>query len=164
MADGRLEFCAGLEQECLTVAEPSAEVLERFFQHLGRAAPSLCDGRSGLFNAYGRVYVDGGRHLELASAEADSPLALAAVVEQQQALVAAAVAGLGREGATLLLANNNHSGVLRADSPVWGSHENYLVDAGPAQLAERMLPFLATRIYAGAGAVLAPSGRFVAGV
>ncbi len=164
MTHGGIKFCMGLEQECLTVARPPGDVMDRFFGHLSRAAPSLPDGRSGLFNPYGRVYVDGGSHLELASAEADSPLALVGLVQQQEALVSGAVAELSREGPTLVLANNNYSGVLRAESPVWGSHENYLVPVPPTLLAERMLPFLATRVYAGAGGVLAPSGRYVAGV
>src|SRR4051794_3878875 len=55
-------FLFGLEQECLSVAPPPALPTDpaaalALLDELGRLAPSL-PGPSGLFNAYGRVYMD----------------------------------------------------------------------------------------------------------
>ena len=130
---------------------------------MARRAPSL-RGPAGFFNGYGRVYIDGNRHLELASAECDSPYALADVVARQQHLATRATAELkDRCGMELILANNNHSGRLRDGAATWGAHENYLVGRPPAELADRLLPFLVSRVYGGAGGVWCPTGDFLAG-
>ncbi|MCA9032084.1 MAG: proteasome accessory factor PafA2 family protein, partial [Planctomycetaceae bacterium] len=129
---------------------------------MSRLAPSL-PGAAGFFNPYGRVYLDGA-HLELAAAECASPFALVNVIAAQQDLAAQAVRRLRKRGREVLLANCNHSGLLTDSAPTWGSHGNYLVSEHPMQLAERLLPFLVTRVYAGAGGLAWPSGEYVAGV
>lgn len=162
------DFLMGIETECLTaVAQRVGEwnaVLAAFLSEMRRLAPSL-SGHAGFFNGYGRVYLDGNRHLELASAECDSPYTLAAVVARQQALAARAVAQLrDRRDVELILANNNHAGRLSDGAPTWGAHENYLVGQPPEDLADRMLPFLVSRVYGGAGGLWHPTGVFLAGV
>jgi len=161
-------FLMGIETECLTAVEPHggecSAGLESFMTLMARLAPSL-RGPGGFFNGYGRVYLDVNRHLELASAECDSPYTLATLVARQQALAAQAVAELkDRMGVELILANNNHSGLLREGAATWGTHENYLVGRPPAELADRLLPFLVTRVYGGAGGLWYPTGEFLAGV
>ncbi len=160
-------FLIGIETECLTAVPPRgdecAAALGAFLTVLDRLAPSL-RGPAGLFNGYGRVYVDGNRHLELASAECDSPYALADLAARQQGLATRAVTELkDRVGVELILANNNHAGPLRDGAATWGAHENYLVGRPPAELADRMLPFLVSRVYGGAGGVWRPNGDFLAG-
>lgn len=161
-------FLTSVETECLTAvaqtrtAEVVAGAVVRLLTQLRSLAPSLA-GPAGFFHGYGRVYMDG-PHVELAAAECDSPLDLPGLVERQQQLVARAVAELPRQGLTIILANNNHDGLLGAGAATWGSHENYLVDHPPESFTDRILPFLATRVYAGAGGVHYPSGEFHAGV
>lgn len=159
-------FMMSTELECLTVllngASDGHRVLHRFFRVLSGLAPTL-PATSGIFNPYGRVYMDCG-HVELAMCECSSPYDLASVVERQLLLVRQAVERLASEGTQLLLANNNHSGLLTAECNTWGSHENYLTEVHPSQFASRLLPFLVTRIYAGAGGVEYPTGRFLAAV
>ena len=157
-----------IEQECQTTVEATdgaaqiSEALDRFLEIFGRLAPSL-PGDGGLFNAYGRVYVDINHHLEFSAIECDSPYVLAQMVETQYQLATRATAKLERSGLKLLLVNNNHSGLLRTRTAFWGTHQNYLID-GPAQdLAELTLPFLVTRLYGGAGGVLFPTAEFLAG-
>lgn len=157
------DFLMGTEQECLTVYDGTDMVLLEFLETLASLAPSISAIPSGLFNAYGRVYVDQG-HIELASAEVCSPILLAQVIEQQQWLVAKAMSVLKARGSMLLLANNNHSGLLSRSTATWGTHENYLVGVPPRTFADQILPFLVTRVLAGAGSVLSPTGNFVAGV
>jgi len=165
------EFVMGIENECLTAVagtpalDARGKALASFFESLHGLAPSLPGpGGSGLFNGYGRVYLDLNAHLELASAECDSPLLLASLVERQQQLVEIAVEAAARHAPRLILANNNHDGLLRACAPTWGSHESYWVERHPSSLADAILPFLVTRIYAGSGGVVWPTGEFVAGV
>lgn len=157
-------FVVGIETECLTVArrpQDLAATMAAFFEELAQAAPSLsCAG--GLFNGYGRVYCDGA-HLELATAECDDPFVLVSLQERLERLLTTAAERLGDRFLSLLLANCNHAGPLRAGCPTWGLHENYLVPVHPAGWAERVLPFLATRVFCGAGAVHAPTGDFLAG-
>jgi hypothetical protein len=157
-----------VEQECLTVvrnAPPGVgflEVVARFLHALSRQAPSL-PGSSGLFNPYGRVYLDG-HHLEFAAAECSSPYDVPWLLERQQQLAALVTAELRHQGIDLLLAANNHSGALEPGASTWGTHENYLVRKPPADLADLLLPFLVTRIYAGSGGVVAATGEYVASV
>ncbi len=79
-------------------------------------------------------------------------------------LATRAVEQLAAEGTKLILANNNHSGLLGDGCPVWGDHENYLVEQHPQTFAEQILPFLVTRLYHGAGGVHYPTGNFLAAV
>ncbi len=157
-----------IEQECQTTVEANngaalvPKALRRFLEILGGLAPSL-PGESGLFNAYGRVYVDVNCHLEFSAIECDSPYVLAQMVETQYELATRAAAELERSGLKLLLVNNNHSGLLRPETAFWGTHENYLIDGPAAALADLTLPFLVTRLYGGAGGVLSPSADFLAG-
>ncbi len=158
------EFMMSTELECLTTISDSEEnrgpVFERFIETLSELAPSLpCS--SGIFNAYGRVYIDCG-HIELAASECSSPYDLPSIVDRQQCLVRQAVAKLQQDGVELLLANNNHSGLLTTDCPTWGAHENYLTELHPKEFGDLILPFLVTRIYAGAGGIEYPTGRFLA--
>jgi proteasome accessory factor A len=162
------DFLMGIETELLTAVAPRGRewspVVAAFLAEMRRLAPSL-GGQSGFFNGYGRVYLDGSRHLELASAECDSPYTLASVVARQQALAARAMAAIrDRYGMELILANNNHAGRLSDGAPTWGAHENYLVSRPPDELADRMLPFLVSRVYGGAGGLWHPTGVFLAGV
>ena len=156
-----------IEQECQTTVEAAdgaaqiSEALRRFLKIFGGLAPSL-PGEGGLFNGYGRVYVDINHHLEFSALECDSPYVLAQMVEAQYELATRASAELERSGLKLLLVNNNHNGLLRPGTAFWGTHENYLID-GPAQdLADLTLPFLVTRLYGGAGGVLFPTAEFLA--
>lgn len=155
------------ETECLTLVAGSLKLTlqsaaQELLKELSQLAPAL-PGPSGIFNAYGRVYLDGS-HLEFAAAECSDPFQLVQCIEAQQLLVARAVGNLRHRGIEITLANCNHSGLLTDDAPTWGSHGNYLVGEHPSQLADRLLPFLVTRVYAGAGGVHWPSGQFLAGV
>ena len=160
------KFLMSTEEECLTAVPDQPDLAAfatgRLLAILPQLSPSL-PGIGGVFNTYGRVYPDCG-HVELAAIECDSPYVLPAIVERQHTLVTQAVAQLAAEGTRLILANNNHSGLLQSGCHVWGSHENYMTDQHPARFGRWILPFLVTRIYGGAGGVLYPSGTFVAGV
>ncbi|MBN1852626.1 MAG: proteasome accessory factor PafA2 family protein [Pirellulales bacterium] len=160
------QFVMSTELECLTsIRKGDSSVREwasRFFDVMATLAPAL-PAVSGIFNGYGRVYIDCG-HMELALAECESPYLLARIVERQQSLVRQAVVKLQEEGIQLLLASNNHSGLLQAHCPIWGSHENHMTERHPSEFGEMILPFLTTRIYAGAGGIVYPSGQFLAAV
>jgi hypothetical protein len=97
-------------------------------------------------------------------AECHSPYVLALITERQHRVVSAARDQLARNGTHLLLANNNPSGLLHRGCPVWGAHENYLVEKRPTEFTPRVLPFLVTRLYAGAGGVEYPTGAYLASV
>ena len=167
-------FVVGIEHECLTVMEPTAvaktepkrkvlgATLTKFFEVLATLAPAQGRG-TDLFNSYGRIYMDCGGHVELASIECHSPYVLPIVVETQQGLVRRAVEQSVADGyPRLRLANNNHSGLLESGTATWGSHENYLVSRPPHGFGELILPFLVTRIYGGAGGIWWPSAVFLA--
>lgn len=158
------DFLVSTELELLTVPDGRnpERVLAQFFEHMRALAPTL-PGPSGIFNAYGRIYIDCG-HVELAAAECASPYQLPQLVECQQQLVSRAVERLRQQGCALLLANNNHSGLLTRECPIWGAHENYLVERHPMEFGALILPFLVTRIYGGAGGIEFPSGNFLAAV
>jgi hypothetical protein len=159
------------ENECLTVLRDGASsvgidaAVRLLIAQLRQLAPSL-PSPSGTFTPYGNVYPDTNMHLECAALETDSPYLLATALEQLQKLVAAANASMKETGTPLLLlANNNHSGRFAENgNTTWGAHENYLVEEHPTSFAQAILPMLATRVYAGAGAVESPNGRFFAGV
>lgn len=156
----------GLESECLNVApdirDPHHLVqrCEQLVRELSELIPSV-PGAQGLFTGYGRVYVDHA-HLELATVECDNPFTLVSVWERLQTLVAQAVRRLHDRGLPLVLANCNHSGLLHERAATWGTHGNYLVAEPPAGLADRLLPFLVTRVYTGAGGLHWPSGELLA--
>jgi tetratricopeptide (TPR) repeat protein len=160
------QFIISMETECLTAvpADPEAtsRVMARFLERLGSEAPSL-KGTAGIFNGYAKVYCDCG-HIEIAVIECDSPYTVPLIFERLQILAARVVAELAAGGIALVLANNNHSGLLRDDAAVWGTHENYLLDQHPSIITEHILPFLVTRIFGGSGGVHHPSGDFLAGV
>jgi len=140
--------------------------VEEFMRIFGSLAPSLGAVGAGVHNGYGRTYPDcgAGLHIEFASSECSSPYILPLIVERQQILAARAVAKLQEQGLRLVLANNNHSGLLRRGCSVWGSHENYLVEEHPSTFTELALPFLVTRIYAGSGGIEYPTANFLASV
>lgn len=159
------QFVMSIENECLTVvraARGGGSAIDRLFDVMRSLAPTL-PATAGIFNGYGRIYLDCG-HVEMAACEADSPFSLVSVIESQQRLLAKAVAQLAAEGRHVMLANNNHSGLLHTGCPVWGAHENFLVEEHPSSFAELILPFLATRIYQGAGGIEFPTGNFLAAV
>jgi hypothetical protein len=159
-------FVCSIEQELMTVVRPAEEfgpVLRDLLRELARLAPALSDPSGGVFNAYGRVYLDMQCHLELAALECDDPYQLALLVETQQDLLACAARRVSPSAGRLLLANNNHSGPLQPRTATWGTHENYLVARHPSTFAAEILPFLVTRIYGGAGGVRYPSGERLAG-
>ena len=160
------KFALSIEIECLTATPDNPRsrepAISRFIQALRGLAPSLAAG-AGIFNGYAKVYRDVG-HIEIAVIECDSPYLLTSVTERIQLLAARAVDQLRTDGINLLLANNNHSGLLKSNCPVWGDHENYLVEQHPSSFTDDILPFLVTRIYGGAGGVHFPSGKFVAAV
>ncbi len=163
------DFVMSIEEECLTAVagsstenvEKVAAVLAECLGEMSRSAPSL-PGLAGFFNTYGRAYADINNHFELAAAECDSPYLVPLLVERQHRIAAQAVQHLKEKGKTLILANNNHNGLVEPRCHVWGSHENYLVDVHPSKFDQRILPFLATRLYAGCGALQFPSGDFLA--
>jgi hypothetical protein len=162
----RERFLFSTEEECLTALPDKPELtkiaIKKFLSIGRRLAPSLpCP--AGYFNGYGRVYADMS-HIELAAMECDDPYLLTAVVEKQHSISAQIVAEMEKEDFRFVLANNNHSGLLQTDCPVWGAHENYLTEKHPSKLTDLLLPFLVTRIYAGAGGIEFPSGDFLAGV
>lgn len=166
MTDPRREFIVSIETECLTAVPDSpegvCEAINRFLGHLACQSPTL-PAHGGVFTTYGKVYPDCG-HIELAAIECDSPYTAPLIVERLYLLVAQATSRLAADGVRLVLANNNHSGLLCSGCSTWGSHENYLVDQHPAAFTDEILPFLVTRIYGGAGGVQHPGGRFLAGV
>jgi hypothetical protein len=96
--------------------------------------------------------------------ECDDPYLLPLLFERVQILATRALEELAAEGYKLVLANNNHSGVLSDGCAVWGDHENYLVEQHPRSFANQILPFLVTRLYHGAGGVHYPTGNFLAAV
>lgn len=160
------DFCFSTEEECLTATphdpEGVAGAIEMCLSIGRKLAPSL-PAVSGYFNGYGRVYADCG-HIEMAAAECDDPYLLPLLIERQQCLMMQVVGEMARRGVDLVLANNNHDGLLTHGCAVWGAHENYLVEKHPLEFTELILPFLVTRIYAGAGGIRFSSGEFVAGV
>ncbi len=162
----RDQFLFSTEEECLTATpdDPAktGAAIGQFLSISRASAPSL-PGLAGFFNGYGRMYADNG-HVELAASECDDPYLLPIVIEQQHILTSRAVAQMAEKGNRLVLANNNHSGLLHSSSPVWGAHENYLAEKHPTEFTELILPFLVTRIYGGAGGVVFPGGEIVAGV
>lgn len=166
MRDPGPSFLCGVELECQAYldggpGEPtSRRALELLLDEHYRGAPAL-RARNGFFNAYGRVYLDWG-HYELASAECASPYDVPGVLERQEMLLGRALARLRRAGVCLRLSNNNHAGLLDPGSPTWGAHESYLVRRDPATFGPSILPFLATRLYAGAGGVRARDGAYLA--
>ncbi|MBI4881878.1 MAG: proteasome accessory factor PafA2 family protein, partial [Planctomycetes bacterium] len=162
------DFVMGTEEECLTVAgnngwAAAQKIFVRFMRAMADLAPAL-PSQNGMFNGYGKILVDTGGHIELSSAECDSPYLLAEIVDRQHQLAGQALARLEQAGAPLVLANNNHSELLTRRSNTWGSHESYLTGIAPQAFTGLILPFLVTRIYAGAGGILYPCGSFVASV
>ncbi len=163
------DFLMSVENECLTVFQgredfkPDPALVRQFLDFFREEAPSL-RSPSGVMNGYGLAYPDPTGHLEFAACECHSPYLLPTVVEQQQILTARALKRLEREaGLRLVLANLTYAGKYRPGrSSTWGAHSNFLVEQRPADFGERILPFLATRIYAGAGVVALPGGEFLA--
>lgn len=161
-----VRFAMGVEHELMTLAAPldRPAALRRVLQVLAVNLPSMQAAGHGFFTPYGRYYLDVAEHLELASAECDDPYRLALLVETQMAALTDAVTQLRAAGVTIDFANNNHDGVLHPNTSTWGTHENYLVAAPPPAFAGALLPFLVTRVYAGAGGVVYPTAERVAGV
>lgn len=161
-----VRFAMGVEHELMTLAAPvgRAAALRRVLQVLAVRLPSMQAAGHGFFTPYGRYYLDVAEHLELASAECDDPYRLALLVETQMAALTDAVAQLRAAGVTIDFANNNHDGLLHHSTSTWGTHENYLVGAPPPVFARAILPFLVTRVFAGAGGVVFPTAERVAGV
>jgi hypothetical protein len=166
MSASNSQFAMSAEIECLTAVPDDPRRTEaaaaQFIQTIGNLAPSL-PGTSGIFNGYARIYCDLG-HIELALIECDDPYLLTSILERVQILATRAVARLTAGGVRLVLANNNHSGLLTHGCQVWGDHENYLVEQHPATFTEEILPFLVTRIYQGAGGIHYPTGDYLAAV
>lgn len=154
-----------IEAEWQTLFSPGVNLNDGIAELLHRmalSAPAL-PGNGGIFNAYGRVYLDG-NHLETAAAEADSPYQLATWIEQQESLLANAVSEMqAATGASAEFRNLNYDGLLQDGATSWGTHENYLLHGPPGKIAAGLLPFLATRSFAGAGGLVWPHGHFVAG-
>jgi len=159
-------FVMGADQELLTsvpdAPSRTSAAVDALFVILRELAPTV-DGPSGLFNPYGRIYVDAD-HVEIATMECDSPYSVPLVLESQQLLVRQARQKLEDQGIRLLLSGNNHDGLLTSDCSVWGAHENHLVTVPPRQLTALILPFWVTRIFGGAGGIEFPTGNFLASV
>lgn len=163
------QFVFGTENECLTAFSsevPDLDAVAEFLKVVQRKFPALNDVEGGVFTPYGRGYIDTGYHLELASIECDAPHQLPLFVEQQQEIARIANDELKKRGHTsLILANNNHSGLFEGEeTPIWGAHENYCVEEHPDRFSQLLIPFLATRVYAGAGVIEARTGRYLASV
>ena len=160
-------FLMGIETECLTAVGPRGgdcdAALEAFLGVLARLAPP-CAARPVSSTATAAFTSTATATSNWPPPSATSPYALADMVTRQQALAARAVAELkDRFSVELIVANNNHSGRLRDGAATWGAHENYLVGRPPAELADRLLPFLVSRVYGGAGGLWHPTGDFLAG-
>ena len=166
MTQGNALCVMGSEIECLTVVPGRAMSPEtaacRFVELIADQAPSL-PAVQGIFNGYGKVYCDMG-HVELAPIECDDPYLLPSIFERMQILATRAVEQLADQGIELVLANNNHSGLLTSESPYWGSHENYLTERHPRMFGSSILPFLVTRLFHGAGGIHFPTGDYLAAV
>ncbi|MCO6456010.1 MAG: proteasome accessory factor PafA2 family protein [Pirellulaceae bacterium] len=160
------QFALSAEVECLTAVpdrpDEAANAVSRFLRLMSEAAPSL-PATQGIFTGYAKIYSDVG-HVELALVECDDPYLLPSLFERVQVLAARVLGKLQADGVRMLLANNNHSGLLQEGCPVWGDHENHLVEQHPTTFADRILPFLVTRIYHGAGGIHHPSGNYLAAV
>lgn len=156
----------GMEVECMNLAADTCdparlsdrcgELIDEISQHV----PSV-PGPTGIFTGYGRFYVDHG-HLELATVECDNPFTLISVWERMQRVTSRALHELFLRGRSLELANCNHSGLLTPHAPTWGTHGNYLVTEPPEGLADRLLPFLVSRVFMGSGGLEWPSGQLLA--
>ncbi|MCA9040268.1 MAG: proteasome accessory factor PafA2 family protein [Planctomycetaceae bacterium] len=160
-------FLMSTETEYLSVfdhpdPEKKAIGLSQFLNEIYTLAPAL-PGPQGFFNPYGRIYIDGS-HLEFAAAECGDPFTLVQILEAQQRLMVETANRMREVGWSVTLANCNHDGVLKKEAATWGSHGNYLTDEHPTRITERILPFLVTRVYAGAGGVHWPSGDYLSGV
>lgn len=161
------QFVLSIEEELLTAVEGCGDPMElahavgRLFAAMRELAPSLSGG-GGFFNGYGRVYCDVGGHVELSAPESDCPYRLALLVERQHELAARAVEALLPSHGSVVLANCNHNGVVDRQDATWGTHENYMVERPPSKLSPLVVPFLATRVFAGAGAIRHPTGDFLA--
>jgi proteasome accessory factor A len=159
---------AGTEYELLTAPlsfgsrAGLGQGVNEVFSCLRKLAPCL-PSSSGCFTPYGRTYLDCG-HLELASLECDDPYALADLHERGERLLCAAVRLASRRAPELLLVVNNHDGLLKPGAATWGAHESYRVWVHPSRLVHYVLPFLASRIFAGSGGLAYPSGAYLAGV
>lgn len=156
-------FLMSIEQELMTVVAGEG-ALGQVLRRVASLAPAVRDFGNGYFNPYGRIYVDLNSHVELAALECDDPYELALWVETQHALLARATHDLAAEGVRARFFANNHDGLLHSATATWGAHENYLVARPTETFGDEILPFLATRVYGGAGGVRFPSGDFVAGV
>jgi hypothetical protein len=166
MTEPHAGFIVSIETECLTAVPDNpdsvGDAIRRFLGCLSGQSPTLA-AHAGVFTTYGKVYCDCG-HIELAAIECDSPYTTPLIMERLHTLSARAAEQLAATGVKLVLANNNHSGLLRGGCATWGDHENYCVDRHPKSFIAEMLPFLVTRIYGGAGGVHYPSGHFLASV
>jgi hypothetical protein len=162
----RAEFVFGAEIECLTCVpdqpESLADAVSLFVRTLADLAPAL-PATQGIFTPYAKIYADLG-HIELALIECHDPLLLTSIFERVQILASQAVQRLASQGIRLILANNSHSGLLHDGCPVWGHHENYLVEQNPEEFTQSILPFLVTRLYQGAGGLHYPTGNYLAAV
>ncbi|MEQ8637463.1 proteasome accessory factor PafA2 family protein [Gimesia maris] len=167
MSSPKIRTVIGAEAECLTVIEhpeihdPTIGI-DIFLKEMVKLSPSL-NGIDGFFNSYGRTYSDQ-NHIELATAECSNPFQLIYLLQAQQTQARETAEVMRKAGWKITLSNCNHNGVLQNDAASWGFHGNYLVQEHPSKLTDRILPFLVTRVYAGAGGVLWPSGEFCSGV
>ncbi len=146
--------------QCLAGRWPETAAC-RFVELIADQAPSL-PAVQGIFNGYGKVYCDMG-HVVRAHRVRRS-ISVAVDFRTHAILATRAVEQLAHQGIELVLANNNHSGLLTSESPYWGSHENYLTERHPRMFGSSILPFLVTRLFHGAGGIHFPTGDYLAAV
>ncbi len=118
-----------------------------------RRSPNLPDrARGGLYLGNGsNVYLDTGRHLELATPEVTSPRDAVVWEKAGERLLELAAEECGVDGEFGVPKNN-----VDYTGHTWGCHENYLVSRRLSfeRVAKELIPFLVTRqIYAGAGKI-----------
>jgi proteasome accessory factor A len=119
-----------------------------------RASVPDCGSYRGMFLEHGgRLYFDYGGHPEHATPECFTPAQVACYDKAGERLLSRACrqAEASQPGLRLAVIKNNLDPV-HPDLITYGTHESYTSWVWPAEAAEPLLPFLATRIiYAGAG-------------
>lgn len=166
-AGSEVERCLfGVETEYALFAPAGArrsaeELGAALLDGVRRRRPWLRDATDyGMFLGNGsRLYLDCGRHPELATPECSSPWEVVAAVRAGERILEEVLRALGAdpatgEGPALTRCNVDYSG----SGATWGSHESYLHRADPALLARQLVPHLVSRlVYAGAGGFEAQS-------
>jgi hypothetical protein len=124
-------------------------LLRRFMHEVRKRGPYLVDARcqSGVYLPNGwRVYPDMGSFIEIATAEAASPVDTVRQFKACESYMARLAARLG-EKIVVLRTNCDYS-----NGHTWASHESYLHRCPPSRLPTNLIPHLVSRVcFCGAG-------------